>query len=341
MPVLVAPAGLGKSTLTLTDVIDSSLHVVAQTLNVRLIVLTRISGNTCTLSSVVDKQNTVLPGTVFPFSDSFCMHLLKTGEGRIPDTEIANAAIRRLVSTVEFDLRSYLGVPVMLHGGQIYGVLWAADSGPREWNADDQSTLELFARLLSYELSEEYKEQSAERAEQFDTGPQSVDRLTGLMNRHAFESQLRSEERRLRRYGGVYSVAVLEVDGIHEEPHPHDETIANQLLEGMASTLMLNSRIVDCCARLEGSRFGVLFPETAAVKLPAWKRRIDPAVRTWNMLHPNLGVELKFRLGLADSEEAETFQAMLDLAAERMQAEQQPAVEPVHASVVQAVTATA
>lgn len=322
MSLLVASPDLGTSSLSLNDVIEGSLRIISQTLDVRLVVLTRITGNTVTFCSVVDRQNAVLPGIVFSFNESFCMQMLKNGEARICDTERARAEVQRLSSTVEFDLRSYLGVPIMLRAGQIYGVLWAANSEPTEWTAEQQATLQLFARLLGHELSEDMQERSAERAEQFDTGPQSIDRLTGLMTRHAFESQLRAEERRLRRYGGLYSVAVLEIEHYDEIANSHDETILNQLLEGMASTLMLNSRIVDCCARLEGPRFGVLFPETAAVKLPAWQRRIEPAIRTWNMLHPNLGVELKFRLGLADSQEVKDYQAALELATERMEISQ-------------------
>jgi PleD family two-component response regulator len=91
-----------------------------------------------------------------------------------------------------------------------------------------------------------------------------------------------------------------------------------QLIQGLANTLMLNSRIVDCCARLEDGRFAVLFPETPAKNLPAWLRRIDGAVRTWNLLHPALDTELAFSLGTADSSEADDYQSVWARATGRM-----------------------
>jgi GAF domain-containing protein len=259
MSLPISMPGQGIPSLALTDIIERGLRVAAQHLDVRLCLLTRIEGNTVTVCSVVDRQNTMEPGIVFPFSDSFCRYMLKTGQTMIPDTEVAQPEVRRLPSTVEFDLRSYIGIPVVLREGQIYGGLWAADSEPRQWTSEQLETLAVFARLLSHELSLDLQARSAERAEQFDGGPRSVDRVTGLMTRVAFESQARAEERRQRRYGGFYSVAVLELEDYSEVGKLHGHPVADQLLQGLASTLMLNSRIVDCYAASDAWRRSELY----------------------------------------------------------------------------------
>ncbi len=310
------------SRLTLSEIVDGTLNLVSQTLGARLTMLTRIDGNTSTISGVVDRLDTIQPGTVFSLDDTFCLQMLRTGQNRITNTDAASAAIRRIPAALELDVRSYAGVPIRLEDGQIFGTLCSADSCPREWTAQEIRTLVLLARLLGCVVDADLQTRHREHNQQSCADQQTTDRLTGLIDRAAFENQLRVEEQRLGRYGGVYSVAVLELD------HPacigmsEGRTVTDQLLEGLANTLMLSSRLLDCCARLEGGRFAVLFPETPSQNVPAWWRRIEAALDTWNLLHAALGAELSFWIGVADSEEADDYQAILALGTQRLLADQ-------------------
>ena len=306
------------SSYTLQDVIDGILKLIADMLDVRLSMSTRIDGNASTVSGVIDRLDSVEVGTVFPLEDTFCLQMLRTGETSFHDIESAAPAVRRVPAALELDLRSYIGVPVRLADGRIFGTLCAAHSTPRHWTTDEHATLRLLARLLSHEVDLDLRDQSAERRGYYGKDAQPTDQLTGLIGRPAFENQLRLEERRLRRYGGVYGVAVLEVNDFREIGMAAGQPVADQLLQGLANTLMLSSRLVDCCARLEGGCFAVLFPETPATNIPAWQDRIEAAITTWNLLHPTLGAELGFAIGVSDSEEGEDYQSVLDLARKRM-----------------------
>lgn len=303
---------------TLQDVIDGTLKLVADMLDVRLSMSTRIDGNASTLSGVIDRLDSVREGTVFPLEDTFCLQMLRTGQACFPDIDSAGPAVRRVPAALELDLRSYIGAPISLADGRIFGTLCAAHSTPRTWTADELATLRLLARLLGHEVDVDLRACRVERRGHYGVGAQLTDELTGLIDRPAFENQLRIEERRLRRYGGVYGIAVLHVSDLREIVLAAGQPVADQLLQGLANTLMLSSRLVDCCARLDDGCFAVLFPETPAGNIPAWQGRIEAAITTWNLLHPSLGVELGFGIGIADSEEGDDYQAVLELATARM-----------------------
>jgi diguanylate cyclase len=303
---------------SLPDTIESALQLAARTLGARLIMLTRIDGNTSTVTGVVDRLDTVRPGTVFPLEDTFCLHLLRTGETTIGDTDEASPGVQRIPAALELDVRAYLGVPVRFGNGEIFGTFCAYDSRPRQWTGEDLRTLSLLARLLGFELEGDRQRRRADRGGHSAHEVQLTDEQTGLIARPAFENQLRLEERRLRHGGGLYSVAMLEINELVEIEQAQGSLAGEHLIQGFANTLMLSSRLVDCCARLGAGRFAVLFPETPAKNVPAWQRRFDTGLDTWNLLHRALGAALTYAIGVAESEEGDDYQSVLALATERM-----------------------
>lgn len=320
MPATMTVPVISRPAIHLTDVIDGVLGLLAQTLDVRLSMVTRIEGSTLTIVAAVDQLDLAQGGAVYPLDETICVNVIKDGESCIADTQTTKQVIRHGIYSRDLAVRAFAGVPIALADGQIYGTLCVAESQPRLWTATQLTTLRLMARLLSHELNLEREERQAERSRQFSRSVQLTDELTGLISGAAFASQLRTEAYRCLRYGGRYSIAILELNNYPEIERTHGAGVRDQLLQGLANSLMLNSRIVDCCARLEGGRFGILFPETPARNLPVWHARVDAGLHNWSLLHPNLGIELKYSLGMADNEDAGDDQAVLSLALERMRA---------------------
>jgi diguanylate cyclase (GGDEF)-like protein len=304
---------------------EGVLGLLSQSLEVRLSMVTRIEGSTLTIVAAVDQLDLAQGGAVIPLDDTICVNVLKAGETGIADTQTAKQEIRGGAYARELAIRAYAGVPIMLGDGQIYGTLTVAESHPRLWRANELTTLRLMARLLSHELNLEREERLAERSRQFSHGMQLTDELTGLGSAGAFATQLRTEAYRSLRYGGRYSIAIVELQDYAKIEQEHGTIVRDQLVQGLATTLMLNSRIVDCCARLEGGRFAILFPETPACNLPGWQARIEAGLQTWALLHPNLNIELRYSLGVADNEDAGDDQAVLRLATERLTTQHRPA----------------
>ena len=321
----IAPVGFSTTAggATLRDVVEEVLDVVAQLLNTRLVAISRIEGCTYTVMAVVDQHHGVRAGQIYPLFDTFCMAMLETGQPlRIDDTTQAVQALRSVPQKLELDVRSYLGVPLHMPDGRVFGSLWAADPRPHHFGENDVALLQLFARLLTPELEQAEQTKRVERIEQARAIHTNVDPSTGLLAADSFGAILDHEIGRRSRYNSSYATAALQLV-LPDEPTGHSD-VAATLRQALADILMRTSRLVDCCARLDENVFAVLFAETNAAGVAAWRTRIDAAVGAWNRVHVATGLELHVLIGIADSSEepsrATRTSAVLELAKTRASA---------------------
>ncbi len=88
--------------------------------------------------------------------------------------------------------------------------------------------------------------------------------MTGLLNRRSFETIAKLEIERMKRNGGVFSLALLDLDGfksLNDSSGHHAGDLALQLL---ATILREKLRHTDTIARLGGDEFVILMPYTTA-----------------------------------------------------------------------------
>jgi len=90
----------------------------------------------------------------------------------------------------------------------------------------------------------------------------STDWLTGLHNRGSFETIVEMELSRHRRYGGVFSLALIDLDDFKSLNDSRGHHAGDQALKLLAEVLRENSRGSDAVARLGGDEFAILMPNT-------------------------------------------------------------------------------
>jgi len=90
----------------------------------------------------------------------------------------------------------------------------------------------------------------------------ATDWLTGLANRRSFESAADAEITRQRRYGGVFSLAVIDLDGFKQLNDAKGHQAGDKALRLLADVLRDYTRQTDLTARLGGDEFAVLMPNT-------------------------------------------------------------------------------
>ncbi len=88
------------------------------------------------------------------------------------------------------------------------------------------------------------------------------DRLTGLLNRAAFEDRLREEASRSLRSGRSFAVAVLDVDLFKRINDTHGHAAGDAVLQQVAGALRRGIRTADIVARWGGEEFAFLLPES-------------------------------------------------------------------------------
>jgi len=88
----------------------------------------------------------------------------------------------------------------------------------------------------------------------------TTDPLTRLHNRRSFESIGEMELARQRRYGGIFSLAVIDLDGFKELNDSRGHHVGDLALKLLADVLRENTRQSDSIARLGGDEFAILMP---------------------------------------------------------------------------------
>lgn len=89
-----------------------------------------------------------------------------------------------------------------------------------------------------------------------------TDGLTGLWNHAHFRELLDREFARTRRYGGVVSLLMLDLDHFKAVNDTYGHEAGNQVLEAIAQHLLRMVRDTDIVARYGGEEFAVVCPET-------------------------------------------------------------------------------
>jgi diguanylate cyclase (GGDEF)-like protein len=90
------------------------------------------------------------------------------------------------------------------------------------------------------------------------------DWLTDLHNRRSFETIVDLEIKRQKRYGGVFALAVIDLDGFKLLNDSKGHQAGDKALQLLADVLREHSRQSDSIARIGGDEFAILMPNTKA-----------------------------------------------------------------------------
>jgi len=89
-----------------------------------------------------------------------------------------------------------------------------------------------------------------------------VDQVTGLLNRRSLDEMITSEIGRHSRYGGIFSLIILDLDSFKLFNDSYGHPAGDKLLKQVGNTLKKTIRTADQAFRYGGDEFAILLPQT-------------------------------------------------------------------------------
>ena len=113
-----------------------------------------------------------------------------------------------------------------------------------------------------------------------------ADALTGLYNRHYFDTELAREVERCRRYGACSSLVLLDLDRFKEVNDTHGHQVGDEVLRQVGSIILEHVRAPDVACRYGGDEFAIILRDTPQEEALIVGERIRRAIDRSFVDHP-------------------------------------------------------
>lgn len=154
----------------------------------------------------------------------------------------------------------------------------------------------------------------------------STDALTGCQNRRALLEVLEHELDRARRYNGVLTLLMVDIDHFKRINDTMGHLVGDMVLRQLGEMLRRDARSVDAVARYGGEEFVILLPETAAHGAMIFADRMRQRIANSTFGDAAHAVKLTVSIGVAcfpdrTVDSSESFIALADAALYRAKAD--------------------
>jgi EAL domain-containing protein (putative c-di-GMP-specific phosphodiesterase class I) len=159
----VAPSGLAQET---EDILDRLVQTVRVQMNMEVAFISRIEGDEFEFRnvSVSGSDIDVAAGVVIPLGATHCQLVVESGAPVLLSDAAADERSAHLVSTTVGGARSYIGVPVRLADGHLYGTLCCMSAEPSATLSDrDIRFMSVLADVVASEIEFHERQSIGER----------------------------------------------------------------------------------------------------------------------------------------------------------------------------------
>jgi diguanylate cyclase (GGDEF)-like protein len=203
----------------------------------------------------------VAAGDRLPFTTSFCRQMM---QGLVPQiahdvaAEPGYRAAAAAAAEMGVNVGAYVGIPIARPNGELFGTLCGFSPDPDNFLSALQPLMGVFSALLAAVLEAESTAEHAVREAEKYRSELDVDALTGLLNRRGWDRYVGFEEQRHRRFGGLASIVMLDLDRLKQVNDRFGHAARDEHIRGAAAALRSVTRSADVLARLGGDEFAVL-----------------------------------------------------------------------------------
>jgi diguanylate cyclase (GGDEF)-like protein len=178
--------------------------------------------------------------------------------------------LSKLSASQAVPLGSLCAAPLVFKDEHL-GALVALAHGPEAFLPQDATVIESYAAQAAVALSNAHLVGRLERLA-------SQDPLTGLLNHREFHEAIDRELSRCKRYGGRFSVLLLDLDGFKQVNDRYGHVRGDEVLREVAGKITEVSRLSDVVCRVGGDEFGIVLPEAEGAQAVSMAERLQEAV---------------------------------------------------------------
>jgi len=206
---------------------------------------------------------------------------------------------------------SELNVPI-IQGDRVMGLLSVGDEKP--FSSQDEEVYRILAAHLAaiwriHELIGRLETQAL------------VDELTGLWNRRYISTRIKEESERLARYGGTFSVAMIDLADFKSINDRFGHAVGDTVLRGLGAFLVESSRECDVVARYGGDEFLLMMPDTDRKGAEALLERLRRKARNTRFPSVPSSISVGLDFGVASfPEDGMSFASIMKIADQRLYA---------------------
>jgi diguanylate cyclase (GGDEF)-like protein len=250
-----------------------------------------------------------VPNRELPLERTFCQYTVVQDDLLVVEDTCDDERFATHPAVVsEPGVRFYAGISIHSPGGLPVGTLCVADTLPRQLSRQQLRSLRVLAhqanarlamrtqrlaleralaaareanaRLAASEREVRIYQQELEAANQRLREMATIDSLTGLLNRRAFQERLPVEFAEARRHRRPLSVLLMDLDDFKRCNDRYGHECGDQVLTIFAHLLKNTVRSTDLLVRHGGEEFLVLLPNTGEADAMTLCHRILHAMRT-------------------------------------------------------------
>ncbi len=155
---------------------------------------------------------------------------------------------------IEHGIRSIIYLPLIARE-EVIGSLSVASGRPNAYSQRNLKLLEELAMQIAMSIENSRLYAKAEQRAR-------IDGLTGLLNRRSLDELIGNEINRHSRYGGIFSVIILDVDSFKAFNDRYGHLAGDEILKQVSKVIRGSIRSTDQAFRYGGDEFAVLLPQT-------------------------------------------------------------------------------
>jgi signal transduction histidine kinase len=134
------------------DAFDRLTRLAARVLAVPISMVSVVDANRQFFKSATGLPGGLAAARQIPLSQSFCKHVVLTGEPLVVSDARAHAVLKENAAVTEIGVVAYAGYPLVTREGLVLGTFCAIDHAPREWTAEHLEILHDLAAAVMTEI---------------------------------------------------------------------------------------------------------------------------------------------------------------------------------------------